>query len=65
MRNLFYFVLGAFLCAPALILLLSGNLYAEIILIAYVAFIYVFVPKKIWRKILKAHIRASKLLEGK
>lgn len=64
MKDLFYFALTCVIFAPAAFLLLSGNLYAEIILMAYVAILGVFMPKKIWRRILRANIRYSKLLEG-
>jgi hypothetical protein len=63
MKDYFYFILGCVLAAPAACLLFSGEFIYEIIFIAYVAILKVFVPKNIWRKIFRAHVRASKLLE--
>ena len=62
MKDFKYFALSAFLGSPAVFLLLSGNLYAEIILVAYVAILWRFVPKKVWRRIIRANLRYTKLL---
>ena len=64
MKTFFYFALGCILAAPAACLLFSGEFINVIISVAYTAFIYVFVPAKVWQRIFMAHVRASKLLEG-
>lgn len=64
MKTVFYFVLGCILAAPAACLLFSGEFINEIFFFAYTAFIWLFVPSKVWRRIFRAHVRASKLLEG-
>lgn len=64
MKTVFYFVLGCILVAPAALFLFSGEFINVIISVAYTAAIYVFVPAKVWRRIFRAHVRASKLLEG-
>lgn len=63
MKEYFYFILGCVLAAPAACLLFSGEFIHVIISFAYTAILKVFVPKNIWRKIFRAHVRASKLLE--
>lgn len=64
METFFYFFLGCILATPAALLCFSGEFVNVIISVAYTAFIYVFVPAKVWRRIFRAHVRASKLLEG-
>ena len=60
MKNFFYFIAGFALIAPAVVSLLSGNIFA----LVYFAFIWVLIPKKIWKKIRDANESISKLLEG-
>lgn len=64
MKDFLYFLLTCIIFAPAVFLLCSGEFIAEIILCAYAAILWLFVPKKIWRKMLRANLRYSKLLEG-
>ena len=65
MKDVLFFILGAILAAPAVFMILSGQLAVELLAIAYMAFICCAVPKKVWRKIIRANLRATKLLEGK
>lgn len=62
MKRLFYFALGFILGTPAAFLLFSGELVAEIILCVYMAILWLFLPKKILRRIIWAHYRFSKNL---
>lgn len=66
--DLFIFMVGSIIIAPAVIMMLSGNLFAMFVGTLYAAILYATGNNtfaSFWREYLKISINLTKILEGK